>query len=82
MKFAVLVVDDESNVRCSLLRMLQKESYEIVTASSAEDTPLKKTAVDILISDSGIWEHHEFCSLLEMREIAIIATSPSTATCT
>lgn len=53
MPFKLLIVDDEENVRNSLVRQLRKEDYEILTASSAAEAMeiLLEEPVDLIISD-------------------------------
>lgn len=54
MKPTVLIVDDDSNVRCALLRLLRKESYEILAANSAEDAKhfVQRHRVDLIVTDN------------------------------
>ena len=49
----LLIVDDETNIVTSIKRMLRKENYNILTASSGEDglDLLAKHNVDVIISD-------------------------------
>lgn len=56
MKSTVLIVDDESNVRCALLRLLRLEPYEIISASSAEDARhmLQRHRVDLIVTDNQL----------------------------
>jgi len=53
MKHTVLLVDDEPNVLEGLKRALHKESYEILTAYSAEQAAplLQEHSVDLIVSD-------------------------------
>ena len=53
MSHTVLLVDDEPNVLEGLSRALHKESYEILTANSAEQAAeiLDRHAVDLIVSD-------------------------------
>jgi two-component system probable response regulator PhcQ len=53
MKHTVLLLDDEPHVLHALVRLLRKESYEIVTASSAEEAAriLDSRPVDLIVSD-------------------------------
>lgn len=50
----VLLVDDESNVRSALVRMLRQESYEIVTANSADAAKhfLQRHPIDLIVTDN------------------------------
>ncbi len=53
MNHTVLLVDDEPNVLDGLTRVLRKESYEILTANSAEEAArlLHDNIVDLIVSD-------------------------------
>lgn len=53
MSHTVLLVDDEPNVLSGLTRVLHRESYEILTAHSAEDAAglLEDNDVDLIVSD-------------------------------
>ena len=53
MSHTVLLVDDEPNVLEGLSRALHRESYEILTAGSAEQAAavLDASAVDLIVSD-------------------------------
>lgn len=53
MSYKVLIVDDEENVRNSLVRQLRKEDYAILTASSATEAMeiLLEETVDLILSD-------------------------------
>ncbi len=53
MSHTVLLVDDEPNVLEGLTRVLRKESYEILTANSAEQAAglLEDSNVDLIVSD-------------------------------
>lgn len=53
MSHTILLVDDESNVLEGLVRVLHKESYEIMTANSAEEAAelLEDNDVDLIVSD-------------------------------
>ncbi len=67
----ILIVDDEENVRNSMLRLLRRENYQLVTASSATEAMevLLEEPVDLIISDekmpgmSGL----EFLKLVRQR---------------
>ena len=52
-KHTVLCVDDEANILNSLVRLLRKEKYHLVTASSGPEglKILEKNAVHLVISD-------------------------------
>jgi response regulator RpfG family c-di-GMP phosphodiesterase len=49
----LLIVDDEQNILSSLRRLLRRESYELVTASSAEEAlqAMEEQPADVVISD-------------------------------
>ncbi len=49
----ILVVDDEIGIRQSLKKILEKEGYEVLTASNGEEAfkVIRSDAVDLLISD-------------------------------
>ncbi len=49
----ILVVDDEIGIRQSLKKILEKEGYEVLTASNGEEAfkIIRSDAVDLLISD-------------------------------
>ncbi len=49
----ILVVDDEIGIRQSLKKILEKEGYEVLTASNGEEAfkVIRSEAVDLLISD-------------------------------
>jgi response regulator RpfG family c-di-GMP phosphodiesterase len=49
----ILFVDDEVNILSALQRLLRKEAYRVLTASSGEAglTLLQKHPVDLVISD-------------------------------
>ncbi len=53
MSHIVLLVDDEPNVLHGLSRALRRESYEILTAGSAEEAGgiLEENLIDLIISD-------------------------------
>ena len=53
MSHTVLFVDDEPNVLAGLTRLLRKESYEILTAATAEEAAelLEENSVDLIVSD-------------------------------
>lgn len=53
MSHTVLLVDDEPNVLEGLTRVLRKESYDILTANSAEEAAglLSDNSVDLIVSD-------------------------------
>jgi len=53
MSHKVLIVDDEPHVTEGLKRVLRKEPYEILTASSANQalSILDREAIDVVISD-------------------------------
>jgi two-component system probable response regulator PhcQ len=53
MSHTVLLVDDESHVLSGLTRLLHKESYEIMTAASAEEAAaiLATRSVDLIVCD-------------------------------
>jgi len=53
MSHTVLLVDDEQNILEGLTRVLRKESYEILTATAAEEAAglLEEHAVDLIVSD-------------------------------
>jgi len=53
MSHTVLLVDDEPNVLSGLTRLLHKESYEILTANTAEEAAelLEDKNVDLIVSD-------------------------------
>ena len=71
MAHKILIVDDEENVRNSLIRLLRREGYELVKASSATEAMeiLLEEPVDLIISDekmpglSGL----EFLKLVRQR---------------
>jgi two-component system, probable response regulator PhcQ len=52
-KFSILLVDDEDEIRNALSRSLRREPYELVTASSAADALaiLRQRAIDVIVSD-------------------------------
>ena len=49
----ILIVDDEQNIRESLMKVLSRENYAVLPAASAKDaiSLLGKHAVDLVISD-------------------------------
>lgn len=71
MAYKIMIVDDEENVRNSLIRLLRREGFDLVTASSATEAMeiLLEEAVDLIISDekmpgmSGL----EFLKLVRQR---------------
>ncbi len=56
MNHAVLFVDDETNVLAGLSRILRKEAYDILTATSAEEALglLESHSVDVIVSDEDM----------------------------
>ncbi len=53
MSYTVLLVDDEPHVLTGLTRVLHKESYQILTANSAEEAAglLEDNNIDLIVSD-------------------------------
>ena len=53
MSHTVLLIDDEPNVLDGLRRVLRKESYDILTANSAEEAAglLNDNSIDLIVSD-------------------------------
>lgn len=52
-QYRVLIVDDEALIRWSLTQVLQKASYQVSSASTAEEATLKlnSDAFDVVITD-------------------------------
>ena len=48
MKFSILVIDDEKNIREGLAMALEDEGYEVITADNG------KTGLDIALKDEGL----------------------------
>jgi YesN/AraC family two-component response regulator len=68
---SILVVDDEEDVRRALVRVLRREGYEIVAASSGPEALalLQRSSIDIIVTDQMMPEMTGLEFLVEAKRV-------------
>lgn len=71
MGHSILVVDDEEDVRRALVRVLRREGYEIVAASSGPEglARLQRSSFDIIVTDQMMPEMTGLEFLVEAKRV-------------
>ncbi len=66
----ILIIDDESQVRTLLKKMLQREGYDVVTASDGHEgvNMFKKDPVDLVLTDIIMPEKEGIEVIQELRQ--------------